>query len=60
MARMRWIYVAGLIVWLLSKGYEGLPVWCIALIVSFSGFLIWSSFKQAKKKQVPPTDNQGL
>jgi hypothetical protein len=50
--RMGWIYVAGLVLGtlvLISEGTHGIPWWAVALIYVWSGFLIWSSFRTAKR-----------
>jgi hypothetical protein len=58
--RLGWIYVAGAVVWLLSDGYKGLPLWLIPLLLGFSGFLIWSSFNLAKRiENLPTKDVEG-
>ena len=47
--RLGWIYIVGLIFWVLIGGYKGLPVWLSIGIVLFSALLILNSFRRAKK-----------
>ena len=50
--RLGWIYVAGLVLGtlvLISEGTHGIPWWAVTLVYGWSGFLIWSSFRSAKR-----------
>jgi hypothetical protein len=57
MLRMAWIYLAVVIVFLLTGGYKDLPVWVdvLGITVSVALFILW--FSLAKKvKRTPPEE----
>lgn len=49
-------YAAGLILWLFDRGYEGLPLWLLPLLLGWSVFLIWLSFSFARRFEQMPAD----
>jgi len=46
---MGWIYIAGLVFWLVAGGYKGIPIWLDACLIAFSCLLIWHSFRKANR-----------
>jgi TRAP-type C4-dicarboxylate transport system permease small subunit len=56
--RRGWIYVGGLVLWLLAAGYKGLPLWLDACMVTFSFLLIWGSFSRSKRLKKMSAKNE--
>jgi len=56
--RLGYMWLLGPVFFFLSGGQKGEPKWAIVLGVAWVGFLIWASFREAKRIEMKVRQNQ--